>query len=178
MNIVQYVDYTTQINRRTFMNEKSITQLTDRESVWDYPRPPAIEDVPERIKIIFNDEIIVDSKNTKRVLETSHPPTYYIPSKDIKPESLQHTPDRSWCEWKGEARYFDVVIGNQTAEKAAWFYPNPTPGFTEIKDHVAFYASKMDVCFVGNERVKPQPGGFYGGWITSKLNGPFKSSGW
>jgi uncharacterized protein (DUF427 family) len=171
-----------QINSRAFMHEKSITQLTSRESVWDYPRPPAVEDVPQRIKIVFNGEIIVDSQNAKRVLETSHPPTYYIPMADIKLEALQPSPVKTWCEWKGEARYYDILVGNQIAEKAAWFYPNPTPNFSEIKDHVAFYANKMDGCFVGDERVKPQPGAFYGGWITPNIDGPFKgnpgTSGW
>lgn len=164
------------------MNNKHTTQLTERESVWDYPRPPAVEDVPQRIKIVFNGEIIVDSQNAKRVLETSHPPTYYIPLEDIKPETLQPASARTWCEWKGEARYYDVVEGERTAEKAAWFYPNPTPDYAEIKDQVAFYASKMDACFVEDERVKPQPGDFYGGWITSSIDGPFKgspgTSGW
>ena len=156
------------------MNEKPITQPTDRESVWDYPRPPIVEGVTQRIQIVFNGKKIVDSRNAKRVLETSHPPTYYIPLEDIKPGALQPAPGTSWCEWKGKAKYYDVLIGNQTAEKAAWYYPDPTPDFSEIKDHVAFYASKMDMCFVGDERVKPQPGDFYGGWITPNIDGPYK----
>jgi uncharacterized protein (DUF427 family) len=164
------------------MNEKLTTKLTELESVWDYPRPPAVENVPQRIKIVFNGQIIVDSQNAKRVLETSHPPTYYVPLEDIKPETLKPAPARTWCEWKGEARYYDVIIGDRIAESAAWFYPNPAPDYAEIKDHVAFYASKMEACFVGDELVKPQPGAFYGGWITPKIDGPFKggpgTSGW
>ena len=164
------------------MKNKQPTQLVERESVWDYPRPPAVEEVPQRIKIVFNGQIIADSRNAKRVLETSHPPTYYIPMEDIKPEALQPAPARTWCEWKGEARYYDVLIGDRIAERAAWYYPNPVPDYAEIKDHVAFYASKMEACFVGDERVKPQPGAFYGGWITSNIDGPFKggpgTSGW
>jgi uncharacterized protein (DUF427 family) len=164
------------------MKNKHTTQLIERESVWDYPRPPAVEDVPQRIKIVFNGQIIVDSQNAKRVLETSHPPTYYIPLEDIKPEALQPAPGKTWCEWKGEARYYDVLIGDLIAESAAWYYPNPVPDYAEIKDHVAFYASKMEACFVGDERVKPQPGAFYGGWITANIDGPCKggpgTSGW
>jgi uncharacterized protein (DUF427 family) len=156
------------------MDENLNNELSARESVWDYPRPPAVEDVAQRIKIIFNDEIIVDSNNAKRVLETSHPPVYYIPKEDIKAGTLQAAAGRSWCEWKGEAHYYDVRVGNRTAKKAAWYYPDPTPEYAQIKDYVAFYASKMDACFVGDERVKAQAGDFYGGWITSNLDGPFK----
>ncbi len=156
------------------MNETITEQAAERESVWDYPRPPAVEGVPQRIKIVFNGEIIVDSQNAKRVLETSHPPTYYIPLEDIKTEVLQASTRKTWCEWKGEAGYYDVLIGDRRAENAAWYYPNPLPDYAEIKGYVAFYASKMEACFVGDERVEPQRGGFYGGWITSNLDGPFK----
>lgn len=164
------------------MNEKPAIEESERESVWAYPRPPAVEDVPQQIKIVFNGESIVNSQHAKRVLETSHPPTYYIPLKDIKTEVLQPATRRTWCEWKGEALYYDVVIGDQTAKNAAWFYPNPKLDYAEIKDHVAFYASKMDACFVGDERVEAQKGTFYGGWITSNIDGPFKggqgTEGW
>jgi uncharacterized protein (DUF427 family) len=164
------------------MNEKPTTKPIERESVWSYPRPPAVEDVPQRIKIVFNGEMIVDSLNAKRVLETSHPPTYYIPLQDIKPEALQPGAGRTWCEWKGQANYYDVVIGGRTAKSAAWYYPNPAPDYIEIKDYVAFYANKMDACFVGDERVDAQQGTFYGGWITSNIAGPFKggpgTAGW
>lgn len=164
------------------MTEKSITENTNRESVWDYPRPPVVEDVPQRIKIIFNGEIIVDSTNSKRVLETSHPPTYYIPLEDIKREALQSVPRKTWCEWKGQAEYFNVVIRERIAKSAAWCYPKPASGYLEIKDYVAFYANKMDACFVGEELVEPQTGDFYGGWITSNIDGPFKgghgTTGW
>jgi len=164
------------------MNEKPAIEQSERESVWAYPRPPAVEDVPQQIKIVFNGESIVNSQNAKRVLETSHPPTYYIPFEDIKPEALQPATRRTWCEWKGEARYYDVVIGDQTAKNAAWFYPNPNLDYLEIEDYVAFYASKMDACFVGNERVEAQKGTFYGGWITSNIDGSYKggpgTEGW
>jgi len=164
------------------MIEKSTRENSNRESVWDYPRPPAIENVPQRIKILFNGEVIADSINAKRVLETSHPPTYYIPMEDIKREALQSAPRRTWCEWKGQAEYFDVVIRDRVARSAGWYYPKPTSEYLEIKDHVAFYANKMDKCYVGDELVKPQKGDFYGGWITSNIDGPFKggrgTSGW
>ena len=164
------------------MKEKPIMDQTKRQSVWDYPRPPAVEDVPQQIKIIFNGESIVDTENAKRVLETSHPPTYYIPLQDIKIEALQPAPGRTFCEWKGEAKYYDVVSRDRTAKSAAWFYPNPNPDYLEIKDYVAFYASEMDACFVGDKRVEAQEGIFYGGWITSDIDGPFKggpeTAGW
>ena len=164
------------------MDETINEQATERESVWAYQRPPAVEAVPQRIIIVFNGEVIADSQNAKRVLETSHPPTYYIPLEDIKTEVLQASTRRTWCEWKGEASYYDVLIGNRRAENAAWYYSNPLPDYAEIKDYLAFYASKMDACYVGDERVEPQPGGFYGGWITSNLDGPFKgdlgTAGW
>jgi uncharacterized protein (DUF427 family) len=174
--------YTGKFTGNYSMNETITEQAAERESVWDYPRPPAVEDVPQRIKIVFNGQIVVDSQNAKRVLETSHPPTYYIPLEDIKTEVLQVSSRRTWCEWKGEARYYDVLIGDRRAENAAWYYPNPLPDYAEVKDYVAFYASKLDECYVGDERVEPQRGGFYGGWITSNLDGPFKgdpgTAGW
>ena len=164
------------------MIEKIQSDLNKRESVWDYPRPPAIENVPQRIKIVFNGKLIVDSHHAKRVLETSHPPVYYVPTEDIKPGTLKLVPGSTWCEWKGEARYYDVVVGEHIAKKAAWFYPNPAAGYQEIKDYVAFYANNMEACYVGDEFVKPQEGSFYGGWITSNLDGPFKgglgTAGW
>jgi uncharacterized protein (DUF427 family) len=156
------------------MLEKIQSNFNKRESVWDYPRPPAVEDVSQRIKIVFNGQLIVDSQNAKRVLETSHPPTYYIPIEDIKPDILKPSSKGTYCEWKGEARYYDVVVGDLTAKNAAWFYPNPVSKYEEIKDYVAFYANKMEACYVGDERIKPQDGNFYGGWITSNLDGPFK----
>ena len=146
----------------------------NKESVWDYPRPPALEKVKQVIKVIFNDEIITESWNAKRVLETSHPPVYYVPLEDIKPGALRLAAGKSWCEWKGQASYYDVVVKDKTALKAAWFYPNPVKKYNLIKDHVAFYPSKMDGCYVGEEQVTVQEGDFYGGWITSNIVGPFK----
>ncbi len=161
---------------------KRIAPGPGQESVWDYPRPPRLEQTNKQISVTFNGELIVDSRNAWRVLETSHPPVYYIPQQDIKFAHLHPAQGGSWCEWKGQAAYFDIVVGMKSAHKAAWSYPGPTPSFAAIKDHLAFYAGLMDRCLVNGEVVVPQPGGFYGGWITSDIVGPFKgevgTSGW
>lgn len=148
--------------------------LLKQESVWDYPRPPALEDVPQCIKVVFNGEVIVDSVNAKRVFETGHPPTYYIPLENIKPGVLQASAKETECEWKGRAVYYDVVVRDKSAKNAAWAYLKPTAGFEPIAGYAAFYAQMMDLCYVGEEQVSPQSGSFYGGWITSNLEGPFK----
>jgi uncharacterized protein (DUF427 family) len=108
------------------------------------------------------------------VLETSHPPVYYIPPEDVRREFVQRSHGVSWCEWKGGAEYLDVRVGDRTAENAAWRYPEPVAGFAPLTGHVAFYPRAMDLCEVDGQRVEPQPGGFYGGWITSDVVGPFK----
>ena len=156
------------------MNIQRIQPGPGQESVWDYPRPPRLEDSPKHIQIIFNGVIIADTHNSKRVLETSHPPVYYIPPADIKMEYLVRQNRATFCEWKGHGNYYSVIVGDKQAPNAAWFYPNPTPAFASIKDYVAFYPGMMDSCYVNNERVQPQPGEFYGGWITSEIVGPFK----
>ena len=154
------------------------------ESVWDYPRPPRLEAVPERLRVVFDGEVIADTASGLRVLETSHPPTYYFPPGDVRPGVLVPDAGASFCEWKGHAVYFAVVGGGgrKRAPRAAWAYPDPTPAFRALAGHVAFYPAPMDACFVGEERASPQPGGFYGGWVTRRLAGPFKgapgSGGW
>lgn len=145
-----------------------------QESVWDYPRPAVAEPTTALIRIELGGMVIVETRRAVRTLETSHPPSYYIPREDIAPGVLVLAESSSFCEWKGQARYFDVVAGAQRRERAAWSYPDPTPSFTLLRDHVAFYAAAMDGCFVDGERATPQPGGFYGGWITSRVAGPFK----
>ena len=145
-----------------------------QESVWDYPRPPRLERSPLPVAVEFNGQRIAASTATYRVLETSHPPVYYIPPGDIVPGCLQPTPRSSFCEWKGVAAYYTVVVGDRQAENAAWYYPSPTPEFAAIAHYVAFYPSRMDACYVDGEQVKAQPGDFYGGWVTSKIVGPFK----
>ena len=132
--------------------------------------------------IRFGGEIIAETRNALRMLETSHPPTYYLPPGDVESSFLHPLEKRSFCEWKGSARYFDVVAGGCRAEGAAWTYKSPSETFPELRDHIAFYAGCMSECLVDGERAKPQPGGFYGGWVTSKVVGPFKgepgSWGW
>jgi len=147
-----------------------------QESVWDYPRPPRLEQEPEGLRVVFAGETIADSNRAYRVLETSHPPVFYIPWSDIRDEFLIAAPGQSYCEFKGVARYWNVKVGDATTERAAWSYPNPTAGFAPLKDHLAFYASRVDGCWVGKERVQAQDGDFYGGWITSRVVGPFKGA--
>lgn len=153
-----------------------------QESVWDYPRPPRIEPVSRRIQVVLGGRIIVDSRSALRVLETSHPPTFYVSPDDVDLAALRPAFGASFCEWKGQACYFDVLAGEALAPRAAWSYPQPTPAFDAIRDRLAFYPAAMDACFVDDDRVRPQPGGFYGGWITSDVVGPFKgspgSTGW
>lgn len=145
-----------------------------QESVWNYPRPAIAEQTGAHIVIELGGRIIVDTRAAIRTIETSHPPSYYVPREDILPGVLLPAQGSSFCEWKGDARYFDVVAGTIRRERAAWSYSDPTPPFHSLRDHVAFYAAAMDACFVDGERVVPQPGGFYGGWITSRVAGPFK----
>ena len=152
------------------------------ESVWDYPRPPRIKPCALRVRVEFNGMLIADSTNAWRLLETSHPPSYYIPPSDVRVELLSPTEDHTFCEYKGRASYWNLTVAGSKAESAAWSYPSPTVAYQDLKDHLAFYAHRVDACFVGEERVRPQQGGFYGGWITSNLKGPFKgvpgSRGW
>lgn len=145
------------------------------ENVQDYPRPPALEEVPHRIIIQLGGKVIVDTCKALRVLETHHAPTYYLPPGDITAHLIP-AEGRSFCEWKGVARYFDVVAGAQVAPRAAWCYDSPTAAFAPLTGYVAFYASKMEACTVGDEVVEPQPGDFYGGWTTSNLTGSVKGA--
>ena len=153
------------------------------ESVWDYPRPPRVEPESRRIRVELGGETIVDTTRAKRVLETSHPPVYYVMLADVSPGVLGPAAgSMTFCEWKGTASYFDVSAGGRRAARAAWTYRDPRPGYEEIRDAIAFYPGRMDACFVDDERVVAQQGDFYGGWITSDVVGPFKgergTSGW
>ena len=149
--------------------------------MWDYPRPPRIERTTARVTIDLGGERIVDTTDVVRVLETSHPPVYYLSMSAFVGASLVPAAGSSYCEFKGAARYFDVH-GGTTAARAAWNYPQPSPGFELLADRVAVYAAPMDRCAVDGEPVAPQPGGFYGGWVTHAVVGPFKgvpgSTGW
>lgn len=145
-----------------------------QESVWSFPRPAVCEPCGLRIVIEHRGVTLADTIRSVRSLETSHPPSYYIPPEDIDLTALSPSPASSFCEWKGAARYFDVVIAGDRFEGVAWSYPRPTPAFAALKDHIAFYASPFDRCLVDGEPATPQPGGFYGGWISSHVAGPFK----
>ena len=153
-----------------------------QESVWDYPRPPRLEAASKHIRIVFNGEIIADTNQALRMLETSHPPTYYLPIEAVNPDCLVFSGHNSFCEFKGKAKYYDITVGGKAAKKAAWFYPEPSRIYPDLQGHIAFYPAEMDACYVNDEKAVPQPGGFYGGWITSDLAGPFKgipgSWGW
>ena len=153
-----------------------------QESVWDYPRPAIAEPTSRRIRIAHRGVVIADTASAVRTLETSHPPSYYIPQADILMSALRRSACRSFCEWKGDAIYYDLAIDGALLRDVAWSYPAPTPGFAMLRDHLAFYAAPFDGCYVDGARVAPQPGGFYGGWITADLAGPFKgvpgSQGW
>ncbi|MCB0124295.1 MAG: DUF427 domain-containing protein [Caldilineaceae bacterium] len=145
-----------------------------QESVWAYPRPPRLEKSDKQIQVIFNGVAIADTRNAYRVLETSHPPVYYLPPTDIEMQYLIGTTRTTFCEWKGAGAYYTVRVDGKEAANAAWYYPTPTASFAPIRNYVAFYPGMMDACYVDGERVQPQPDGFYGGWITSDIVGPFK----
>ncbi len=153
-----------------------------QESVWGYPRPPIAEPCAARILIEHRGMSVADTCASIRTLETSHPPSYYIPPADIAAGALRRAEGSSFCEWKGVAVYWDVLVGDQVLPRIGWSYPDPSRRFVALRDHVAFYAGPFDRCSVDGETVIPQPGDFYGGWITSALAGPFKgvpgSRGW
>jgi uncharacterized protein (DUF427 family) len=155
---------------------KRIEPKAGQESVWDYPRPPLLEATNKHIKVIFNGETIAETNRSYRVLETSHPPVYYFPMKDVRMDFLTEAVNSSFCEWKGRAGYYDLQVGEKRIENAAWFYANPTREFAKIKNYIAFYPSKMSACFVNEELVETQAGDFYGGWITKDIVGPFKGA--
>ena len=142
--------------------------------MWAFPRPAIAERSDAHIVITHRGVVVADTRASVRTLETSHPPSYYIPVEDVRPGLLQPAEGSSFCEWKGAARYWDVVIGDTVLSQVGWSYPTPTPPFAILRDHVAFYAAPFDRCSVDGETVVPQPGGFYGGWITSAVAGPFK----
>jgi uncharacterized protein (DUF427 family) len=153
-----------------------------KESVWDYPRPPRVEQSSNHIRVIFNGRAIAETNQALRILETSHPPVYYIPPGDVQQQFLSRTGHRSYCEFKGQATYYTLKVGEKVATNAAWSYHNPLKGYESIRDHIAFYPSRVDACYVNEERVIAQEGDFYGGWITSDIEGPFKggagTEGW
>ncbi len=164
------------------MNKQPQKPAEGQESVWDYPRPPRVEATTKRIRVIFNGVVIADTTRAIRVLETSHPPSYYIPQDDIKMEYFAATKARSFCEFKGGASYWTITVAGQTSDDAAWSYARPNKDYEAITDHLAFYISRVDEAYVDDEKVIPQAGDFYGGWITRDIVGPFKggtgTQGW
>lgn len=153
-----------------------------QESVWGYPRPPALRASSESVVVSLGGVVVCRTSSSWQVLETSHPPTYYLPRDAFAPGALRAAGGSSFCEWKGRAGYLDVVGGDEVATRAAWYYPSPNESFAVLVDHVALYPGLMGSCLVDGEQVVPQPGGFYGGWVTAKVAGPFKgipgSNGW
>lgn len=153
-----------------------------QESVWDYPRPPSALVTSRHVVVELGDRVVADTSRAVRVCETSHPPVFYVPLEDITPGVLQPAAGTSWCEWKGAATYWDAVVDGRRVPAVGWSYEEPTPGFEHLRSAVAFYPDRVDRAFVDGEVVRPQPGRFYGGWITDEVVGPFKgdpgSLGW
>jgi uncharacterized protein (DUF427 family) len=153
-----------------------------QESVWDYPRPPRVEEVPDRIRVLVGPLVVADSVHARRVLETAGAPVYYLPREDVRMDLLRPSRSSSTCEWKGDASYWTLEAGDRRIQDVAWSYEEPLAGYEAIRDMLAFYAGKVDEAWVGGERATPQPGGFYGGWVTSRIVGPVKgepgSLGW
>lgn len=156
---------------------RKIKPKKGQESVWDYPRPPRLEPTNKHIIVEFGGIKIAETNGAFRVLETSHPPTYYLPPSDFRMDLLTPVAGRqSFCEFKGVATYWDIKVEGKDAMAFAWSYPDPTQSFAPIKDYISLYASKVDACYVDGELVQSQEGDFYGGWITSDIVGPFKGA--
>ena len=158
------------------MSRGRITPGPGQESVWDYPRPPRVEPVSARITVTLGGKLIIDTTSALRVLETSHPPAYSLPRADVAPGTLIDADGQSWCEFKGAASYLSLRGGAVVAERAAWCYPTPSTGYEVLADYLSLYPGRVDECSVDGEIVVPQEGGFYGGWITANIVGPFKGA--
>ncbi len=154
--------------------QKRLEPGPGQESVWDYPRPPRLEESDNHIQIVFNGVTLVDTHRAMRALETSHPPVYYIPPEDIAMEYFTPTSRKTYCEFKGNASYYTISVNGKSLPDGAWYYRQPSKGYERMANYVAFYPGKMDACFVNEEKVQAQPGDFYGGWITKNIVGPFK----
>ena len=158
------------------MQPARIEPTAGQESVWDYPRPPALVPDDRRVTIELAGVAIADTMHALRVLETSSPPTFYLPLTDVRRDLLRPANGTSFCEWKGVAAYLDIVVGERVSSEAGWYYPDPSARYAALADHVAFYAGRVDRATVGGIMVTPQPGGYYGGWITPDVVGPFKGA--
>lgn len=153
-----------------------VDPVPGQESVWDYTRPPRLEFTHRRLRVVLGGVTIADTTGGSRILETSHPPNFYLPPGDVRSDALEPEAGSTWCEWKGQAHYYTVRGGEHVEQRAAWSYVHPTPLYGALAGMVAFYPALMDACFVDEELVRAQPGGFYGGWITSDVVGPFKGT--
>ncbi len=153
-----------------------------QESVWDYPRPPRVERDPRRVRVEIGGECLADTTDALRVLETGGPPAYYLPPDSVRTSLLEAGPGTTLCEWKGTAHYWSARLPSRSVPDVAWSYPEPFPEYAELAGYFAFFPGRVDACFVGEERVSPQPGDYYGGWITRDILGPFKgdagTEGW
>ncbi len=161
---------------RPFARPERIEPGPGQESVWDYPRPPRLEPTAQRLQVVLAGATVADTVRGFRVCETSQPPAYYFPPDDVDRSLLVPTPTRTFCEWKGTARYWTIAVGDRLAVDAAWSYDEPVPAFAPITGHLAFYPGRVDACFVDGEPVQRMEGDFYGGWITSAIVGPFKGA--
>jgi uncharacterized protein (DUF427 family) len=154
---------------------KRIEPGPGQESVWDYPRPPRVESCRRLVTVRFAGREVARSERALRVLETAGAPAIYVPAADVDLDLLRPSGGHgTWCEWKGSARYYDLVAGDEVSERAAWTYPTPTPAFTALAGHYSFYPARTQACYLDDELVSPQPGGFYGGWVTADIVGPIK----
>ena len=165
-----------------FRRPRPIKPAPGQESVWDYPRPPRVEPRSERVVVRLGGQVIVDTTQAVRVLETSHPPVYYVPLDAFPDGVLVPVGGTTFCEFKGQASYFTITAGGTVVERGGWTYPQPARGFEALSSRVALYPEHMDSCEVDGEQVTFQEGGFYGGWITRQIVGPFKggpgTAGW
>jgi uncharacterized protein (DUF427 family) len=153
-----------------------------QESVWDYPRPPRIERLDARVRVELGGIALAETTHALRVCETASPPTVYLPLRSVRTDLLERAPGSTLCEWKGHAQYLDAQVGGLRAKRAAWTYPEPFESYETLRDYIAFFPGRVEACLIDDERVRPQPGDYYGGWITRDLTGPFKgepgSEGW
>jgi uncharacterized protein (DUF427 family) len=155
-------------------NAQRPTLQPGQESVWDYPRPPRVELTSKRVEVVFNGIVIASTVRAIRVLETSHPPAYYLPPDDVQMQYFIPTERHTQCEYKGQASYYTIQVGEKRAVNGAWYYPTPSSGYEAIAGYISLYPGRMDICTIDGETVQPQEGDFYGGWITSNIVGPFK----
>lgn len=157
-----------------------MTTQRAKESVWDYPRPPRVEPLDRHVRVVLGGETIAESDRALRVLETAGPPTIYVPREDVHTDLLIEAEGvQTYCEWKGTASYVHAEAGGKRAQRVAWYYPEPKTGYEQLAGHLAFYARRVDAAYLDDELVTPQPGAYYGGWITEEIEGPFKGEpGW